>query len=67
MTIVRFRKEDHKELLKVVRKMKEELSDIEDCLNNVTEETEYRKHYDNNDDDRNYRGRYGYRHDRYDD
>lgn len=66
MTIVRFRKEDHKELLKIVKKMKEELSDIEDCLSNATEETEYRRRYDD-DDARDYRGRYGYRRDRYDD
>lgn len=61
MMIVRFRsKEQHKKLLEQVKEMKESLEDIEECLEDAETETEYRRHYDE-DDDRNYRGRYGYR------
>ena len=39
--------------------MHESLEDIEDCLESATDEAEYRKRFDDDDDVR-YRSRYGY-------
>lgn len=60
MMILRFKSDDeHQALLKKVKKMHETLSDIEDCLESATDEVEYRKRFDD-DDDMRYRSRYGY-------
>ena len=60
MMILRFKSNDeHEALLKKVKKMYETLEDIEDCLESATDEAEYRKRFDDDDDTR-YRSRYGY-------
>lgn len=60
MMILRFKSDDeHQDLLKKVKKMREALDDIEDCLESATDEAEYRKRFDD-DDDMRYRSRYGY-------
>ena len=60
MMILRFKNNDeHEALLKKVKKMYEALEDIEDCLESATDEVEYRKRFDD-DDDMRYRSRYGY-------
>ena len=61
MVILRLRsKEEHKDLLKKVKKMKEYAEMIEDCLeDSVDDEEDYRYR---DDDEENYRGsRYSYR------
>ena len=59
MVIMKFRKEeDAKHLLKKVRKMREEIEDVEDCLKECIEDEdiEYRDYdYDDSDDDRRIR------------
>ena len=60
MMILRFKSNDeHEALLKKVKKMHEDLEDIEDCLESAMDEAEYRKRFDD-DDDMRYRSRYGY-------
>ena len=72
MIMVKFRSsEEHKNLLKKVKKMKEFTEDLEECLEEAMEDDDfnfrgvsggYRKNYD--DDDmrmEDYRGRYSYR------
>ena len=71
MVIVRFRsKEEHKDLLKKVKKMKEYAEMIEDCIEDSIEDDEedddyrYRGNYHREDEEMNERrggGRYGYR------
>lgn len=66
MMIVRFRNsEDHEEMLKKVKKMKKFTEELEDCLEEAIEDTEYRSpsyHRDYDEDEERYekRGRYGY-------
>ena len=59
MYIVRFRKEeDAKHLLKRVKKMREEIEEVEDCLKECIkneDDVDFRDDYDSDDDDRNYR------------
>ena len=64
--IIRFRSgAEHEELLKKVKKMKKFASEIEECLEDASEESmdfrggSYRKEYD--DDEDRIEGRYGYR------
>lgn len=46
MMILRFRdNEEHQDLLRKVKKMRQSLDEIEDCLKDATE-TEYRRDYD---------------------
>ena len=60
MMILRFKSNDeHEALLKKVKKMHEALDEIQDCLESATDEVEYRKRFDD-DDDMRYRSRYGY-------
>ena len=66
MMIVRFRsKEDHEDILKKVKKMKKFAAELEECLEDVMDDSmefrgsSYRKEYD--EDDRRMEGRYGYR------
>lgn len=63
MTIVRFRnKEEHQDLLKTVKKMKKELDEVQECLEDAVEDTEYRRGYHREyDDDDMRRERYNYR------
>ena len=66
MMILRFRStEEHKDLLKKVKKMKEFTEDIMDCLEGCMEDEEYsfRDGYrkEMSEDEPDYRGRYGYR------
>ena len=64
MVIVRFRnKEEHKDLLKKVKKMKEYAEMIEDCLVESIEDDEedYRYHDDDFEEMRRGGGRYSYR------
>lgn len=73
MLIVRFRsKEEHKDLLKKVKKMKEYAEMIEDCLEDSVEDDEedddayryrgnYRREDDYEMDERRGGSRYGYR------
>ena len=57
MLILRFRKEeDGKHILKKVRKMKDEISDVEELLNDCMEEyDDYENYRDDYDDYDNYR------------
>ena len=60
MMILRFKSNDeHEALLKKVKKIHGALDEIEDCLESATDEAEYRKRFDD-DDDMPYRSRYGY-------
>ena len=72
--MVRFRsKEEHKDLLKKVKKMKEFTEELEDCLEEAMEDEDfnfrgmsggsYRKDYDEDDMrmEERHNGRYGYR------
>ena len=64
MVIVRFRnKEDHKDILKKVKKMKEYAEMIEDCLvESIEDEDEdYRYNYDDEYEESRRGGRYNYR------
>lgn len=65
MVIVRFRnKEEHKDLIKKVKKIKEYAEMIEDCITESTEDEDedYRYNYDNEyEDSRRGGGRYNYR------
>lgn len=65
MVIVRFRnKEEHKDLIKKVKKMKEYAEMIEDCIaESIEDEDEdYRYNYDDEyEDSRRGGGRYNYR------
>ena len=70
MMVIRFRNsDDHKDLLKKVKKMREFTEEIEDCLEDAMDDDfeyrggSYRRDYDE-DDMRRYErmnGRYGYR------
>lgn len=64
MMIVRFRsKEDHEDILKKVKKMKKFAAELEECLEDVMDDSmefrggSYRKDYDE-DDEMGMRGRY---------
>ena len=61
MVIVRFRnKEEHKDILKKVKKMKEYAEMIEDCI--AEEDEDYRYNYDDEyDESRRGGSRYNYR------
>lgn len=67
MIVVRFRsKEDHEDILKKVKKMRKFAAELEECLEDVMDESSmeyrggsYRKDYE--DEDRHMEGRYGYR------
>ena len=64
MVIVRFRnKEEHKDLIKKVKKMKEYAEMIEDCIaESIDDEDEdYRYNYDDEYEDSRRGGRYNYR------
>ena len=64
MVIVRFRnKEEHKDLIKKVKKMKEYAEMIEDCITESTEDEDedYRYNYDDEYEDSRRGGRYNYR------
>ena len=69
MRIIRFRSnEEHKDLLKKVKKMKKFTEELEECLEEAMEDDEYgyrggsgsyRKDWDDEEED--VKGRYGYR------
>lgn len=65
MMIVRFRsKSEHEDILKKIKKMKKFTEDLEECLEESIDNEEYdsRRHNEDYDDDEiEYRGRYGYR------
>ena len=64
MVIVRFRnKEEHKDLIKKVKKMKEYAEMIEDCITEFTEDEDedYRYNYDDEYEESRRGGRYNYR------
>ena len=64
MVIVRFRnKEEHKDLIKKVKKMKEYAEMIEDCITESTEDEDedYRYNYDDEYEESRRGGRYNYR------
>ena len=68
MIMVRFRSnEEHKDLLKKVKKMKQFTEELEDCLEEAMEDEDYgfrgnyRKEYDEEEGMHTRGGRYGYR------
>ena len=64
MMVIRFKsKEDHKDVMKKVKKMKEFIEDLEDCLEDVIEEdADFRggRYRDEYDDEMRHEGRYAY-------
>ena len=64
MVILRLRnKEEHKDLLKKVKKMKQYAEMIEDCLEDAMDDDEEYRYRDEDEDEEHYRGgsRYSYR------
>lgn len=63
MMILRFRNnEDHDDMLRKVKRMKKFAEEVEECLENAVDESEYKTYYHKkyDEDDDMYRGRYGY-------